>query len=73
MNVDMTLLKRHGFAQQCNRPRHTANMIGSTNTVDNIERFAKEDPHLWQVAPLLGRPVEDDRSFASLNTLGDLT
>jgi 3-hydroxyacyl-CoA dehydrogenase len=71
LDVDVTLLNGYGFPRWRGGPMQYADTVGTSKILSDIKRFAKEDPHFWQVAPLLERLAQEGRPLASLNTQGE--
>lgn len=67
VDVDMVFLFGYGFPRFRGGPLHYADSIGAANLVARIETYAKEDPHYWQVPPILARMAKDGSTFADLN------
>jgi 3-hydroxyacyl-CoA dehydrogenase len=44
-----------------------ADTIGAATLVDRIKAYAHDDPHYWQVPPLLQRMADDGTTFADIN------
>ena len=68
LDIDATLLFGYGFPRWRGGPMHTADTIGLSNIVNDIQLFALEDDFFWQTAPLLTSLVEDGKTFDSLNS-----
>jgi len=67
LDVDVTLLYGYGFPRWRGGPMHWADTVGLPQLVSDIESYAAEDDHFWQVAPLLRRLAKDNQTFSSLN------
>ncbi|MFD1509245.1 3-hydroxyacyl-CoA dehydrogenase NAD-binding domain-containing protein [Lacimonas salitolerans] len=67
VDVDMVFLFGYGFPRFRGGPLHYADSIGAAELVARIEAYAKEDPHYWQVPPILARMAKDGSTFADLN------
>ncbi|ASJ73137.1 3-hydroxyacyl-CoA dehydrogenase NAD-binding domain-containing protein [Granulosicoccus antarcticus] len=67
LDIDVVLLYGYGFPRWRGGPMHTADQRGLKAVLADIQRFAEEDDHFWQAAPLLEKLVEQDSNFASLN------
>lgn len=67
LDIDVTLLNGYGFPRWLGGPLHYADSIGLDVFVTNIQRYTKEDPFLWKVAPLLQQLVDSNENFSSLN------
>jgi 3-hydroxyacyl-CoA dehydrogenase len=68
LDIDVVLLYGYGFPRWRGGPMHTADQMGLSRILSDIQSFALEDEFFWQAAPLLTRLVEEDRDFNSLNT-----
>lgn len=66
-DIDVVLLYGYGFPRWRGGPMHAADVLGLDTVLDDINRFAAEDDHFWQPAPLLKKLVEQKSNFASLN------
>lgn len=67
IDVDAVLLFGYGFPRHLGGPLHHADQIGAAELVRRIKTYAQEDPHYWQVPPLLQRLAETGGRFADLN------
>ena len=67
LDIDVVLLYGYGFPRWRGGPMHAADQRGLDVILADINRFAEEDDHFWQVAPMLKTLVEQDRDFNSLN------
>ncbi|SDO03783.1 3-hydroxyacyl-CoA dehydrogenase [Lutimaribacter pacificus] len=67
VDVDMVFLFGYGFPRFRGGPLHYADTIGAGELVARIETYAKEDPHYWQVPPILKKMAQDGGKFADLN------
>jgi 3-hydroxyacyl-CoA dehydrogenase len=67
VDVDMVFLFGYGFPRFRGGPLHYADTIGAAELVSRIEAYAKEDPHYWQVPPILKKMAADGTKFADLN------
>ncbi len=67
LDVDVVLLHGYGFPRWHGGPMHWADAQGLERVLQDIARFAQDDDHFWQPAPLLTKLVADGRSFADLN------
>lgn len=67
VDVDMAYLFGYGFPRFRGGPLHEADQIGASALVERIEGYAKEDPHFWQVPPLLREMANTGKTFADLN------
>jgi 3-hydroxyacyl-CoA dehydrogenase len=67
VDVDMVFLFGYGFPRFRGGPLHYADTIGAAELVDRIKTYAKDDPHYWQVPPILERMASDGTKFADLN------
>ncbi|MDO5103071.1 MAG: 3-hydroxyacyl-CoA dehydrogenase NAD-binding domain-containing protein [Lautropia sp.] len=67
LDVDVTLIFGYGFPRWQGGPMWWADSQGLAAVLADIERFAKDDPHFWQPAPLLVRLVAEGKAFGSLN------
>ena len=67
VDVDMVFLFGYGFPRFRGGPLHYADTVGAKELVSRIETYAKEDPHYWQVPPILRKMAEDGTKFADLN------
>lgn len=67
LDVDMTLLFGYGFPRYHGGPLKWADLQGLDGLLADIKKWAAEDPHFWQPAPLLERLVAEGRSFDDLN------
>ena len=67
LDVDMVFLFGYGFPRFRGGPLHYADTVGAKELVSRIETYAKEDPHYWQVPPILRKMAEDGTKFADLN------
>ncbi|MEM7694318.1 MAG: 3-hydroxyacyl-CoA dehydrogenase NAD-binding domain-containing protein [Pseudomonadota bacterium] len=67
IDVDAVLLFGYGFPRHRGGPLHEADQIGAATLVSRIEQYAAEDPHYWQVPPLLRTMAADGTTFADRN------
>ncbi|QBF30640.1 3-hydroxyacyl-CoA dehydrogenase NAD-binding domain-containing protein [Thalassococcus sp. S3] len=67
LDVDMTLLFGYGFPRYYGGPLKWADIQGLDGLLADIKRYAEEDPHFWQPAPLLEELVAEGRTFDDLN------
>jgi 3-hydroxyacyl-CoA dehydrogenase len=67
VDVDAVFLFGYGFPRWRGGPLHYADTLGAARIVDRITAYAAEDPHYWQVPPLLARMAAEGTSFADLN------
>ncbi len=67
LDVDMTLLFGYGFPRYHGGPLKWADLQGLDGLLADIKKWAEEDPHFWQPAPLLEKLVAEGRSFDDLN------
>ena len=67
LDIDVVLLYGYGFPRWRGGPMHTADQRGLDVVLGDIHRFAEEDDHFWQAAPLLEKLVSQGNNFASLN------
>ncbi|MCF7697869.1 3-hydroxyacyl-CoA dehydrogenase NAD-binding domain-containing protein [Loktanella sp. M215] len=67
IDIDATFLFGYGFPRWRGGPMHYADTIGAATLVQRIETYARDDPHYWQVPPLLQRMADDGTTFADLN------
>ncbi|MCM2561802.1 3-hydroxyacyl-CoA dehydrogenase NAD-binding domain-containing protein [Lutimaribacter sp. EGI FJ00015] len=67
VDVDMVFLFGYGFPRFRGGPLHYADTIGAAELVERIKTYAKEDPHYWQVPPILEKMAQDGTKFADLN------
>ncbi|MFS4437473.1 3-hydroxyacyl-CoA dehydrogenase NAD-binding domain-containing protein [Paracoccaceae bacterium GXU_MW_L88] len=67
VDVDAVFLFGYGFPRHLGGPLNYADRIGAKELIARIERYAEEDPHYWQVPPLLRDLAQSGRSFADLN------
>ncbi|MFK7752241.1 MAG: 3-hydroxyacyl-CoA dehydrogenase NAD-binding domain-containing protein [Sedimentitalea sp.] len=67
LDVDMTLLFGYGFPRYFGGPLKWADIVGLPGLLADMKTYAKEDPHFWQIAPLLETLVAEGRSFDDLN------
>ncbi len=67
LDVDVTLLYGYGFPRYRGGPLKWADMQGLSGLLDDIKRYAQEDDHFWQPAPLLEKLVAEGRTFDDLN------
>ncbi len=70
IDVDATFLFGYGFPRWRGGPLHYADTIGAATLVDRIVAYASDDPHYWQVPPLLQRMADEGTTFANLNVEG---
>lgn len=68
LDVDVTLLNGYGYPRWRGGPMQYADTVGVGKILADIKRFAEEDPHFWQAAPLLEKLAAEGRNFASLNS-----
>ena len=66
-DVDAVFLNGYGFPRFRGGPLFYADQIGASEIVARIRGYANEDPHYWQVPPLLQRLAQDGRNFADLD------
>lgn len=67
LDVDMTLLYGYGFPRHQGGPLKWADLQGLSALLDDIRRYAAEDPVFWKPAPLLEELVAAGRTFDDLN------
>jgi 3-hydroxyacyl-CoA dehydrogenase len=67
IDVDATFLFGYGFPRWRGGPMQYADTIGAATLVDRIKAYAHDDPHYWQVPPLLQRMADDGTTFADIN------
>ena len=67
LDVDVVKLFGYGFPRYRGGPMKYADMLGLDRVVASIQAYAQEDPHYWQLSPLLKRLVEQGDTFESLN------
>lgn len=67
IDVDAVFLFGYGFPRHLGGPMNYADRIGAANLVERIKTYAIEDPHYWQVPPLLKELAETGATFADLN------
>lgn len=67
LDIDVVLLYGYGFPRWRGGPMHAADQRGLSAVLADIHRYAEEDDHFWQPAPLLTQLVEQERPFDSLN------
>lgn len=67
LDIDVVLLYGYGFPRWRGGPMHTADQRGLETVLADIQRYAEQDDHFWQPAPLLTKLVEQGRNFDSLN------
>ena len=67
LDVDVTLLYGYGFPRWRGGPMHWADTVGLPALAADIDGYAAEGAHFWQVAPLLRRLAETNQTFSSLN------
>ena len=67
LDIDVVLLYGYGYPRWRGGPLHTADTMGLDNLHNAIERYAEEDSHFWQPAPLLTQLVQSGKNFNSLN------
>ena len=67
IDVDAVFLFGYGFPRHLGGPLNYADRVGLPGILRRIEDWAGEDPHFWQVPPLLRELVESGRNFADLN------
>jgi 3-hydroxyacyl-CoA dehydrogenase len=70
IDVDATFLFGYGFPRWRGGPMQYADTIGAATLVDRIKTYAHDDPHYWQVPPLLQRMTDDGTTFADMNAEG---
>ena len=63
VDIDMVWIHGYGFPAHQGGPMFWADAQGLDRLLTDIERFAKDDPHSWQPAPLLARLAKDGGSF----------
>ena len=67
IDVDAVFLFGYGFPRHLGGPLNYADRVGAAQLVAQIETYAKEDPHYWQVPSLLQKLADSNGSFADLN------
>lgn len=67
IDIDATYLFGYGFPRFQGGPMHYADTVGAAALVRRIEAYAGEDPHYWQVPPLLAQMAENETTFAKMN------
>ncbi|MEO0938269.1 MAG: 3-hydroxyacyl-CoA dehydrogenase NAD-binding domain-containing protein [Pseudomonadota bacterium] len=67
LDVDMTLLFGYGFPRYWGGPLKWADIVGLPDLLADLKAYEKEDPHFWQIAPLLEELVAEGRTFEDLN------
>ena len=68
LDIDVVLLYGYGYPRWRGGPMHTADKMGLSKVLSDIESFALEDDFFWQAAPLITQLVEQGRDFSSLNS-----
>ena len=63
-DIDVVLLHGYGFPRALGGPMHWADAQGLDRIAADIARYAEDDPHFWQVAPLLRRLADTGGRFA---------
>jgi len=67
IDVDAVFLFGYGFPRHRGGPLFYADQIGAKTLVERIKTYATDDPHYWQVPPLLQKMADDGSTFADLN------
>ncbi|QBQ99162.1 3-hydroxyacyl-CoA dehydrogenase NAD-binding domain-containing protein [Paraburkholderia pallida] len=67
LDVDVAFVHGYGFPRFRGGPMKYADTVGLGSVLDDIRRFANEDPRFWRPSPLLVELVERGADFASLN------
>ena len=67
LDVDMVFLFGYGFPRHRGGPLHYADTIGAKELQKRIIAYAKDDPHYWQMPPLIEKMAADGTTFADLN------
>lgn len=67
IDVDAVFLFGYGFPRHLGGPMNYADQVGIPALIEQIERYAKEDPHFWKVPALLREMARSNRCFADLN------
>lgn len=68
LDIDVTAMLGYGFPRWRGGPMKYADMTGLAPILDDIRRFADEDPFFWNPSPLLVDLVKAGKTFDSLNT-----
>ncbi len=67
LDVDMTLLFGYGFPRYWGGPLKWADIVGLGELLTDLQAYRDEDPHFWQIAPLIETLVAEGQSFDDLN------
>lgn len=70
VDIDAVFLFGYGFPRHLGGPMFHADTIGAPELVRRITEYAREDPHHWQVPPLLAHMAQDGTTFADMNAKG---
>ncbi len=71
LDVDVTMLHGYGFPRFRGGPMKYADSVGLPTVLEDIRRFARDDPLFWTPAPLLEKLVSEGGEFSSLNHPGN--
>lgn len=72
VDIDAVELFGYGFPRHKGGPMHQADLIGPATVIAQIEGYAREDPHFWQVPALIREMADTEQKFADLNTAMEL-
>lgn len=67
-DIDTVLVHGYGFPRWRGGPMKAADQAGLLALKNDLEAFAREDPHFWQVEPVFHELQRDGRTFADLET-----
>jgi len=68
LDIDVVFLAGYGFPRHRGGPLKYADTVGVQRILDDIRRFAEEDPLFWRPAPLLVKLSEEGGEFGRLNS-----
>ncbi len=67
LDIDIVKIHGYGFPRWRGGPMHYADCTGLEKVFTEIEGLSREDNYFWKPSPLLGRLVQQGRSFSDLN------
>ncbi len=67
LDVDAVLLFGYGFPRWRGGPMMYADHVGLATIRERVERYARDNPDFWQIAPLLADLADNEKQFKDLN------
>ena len=66
-DIDVTFVHGYGFPRYWGGPMKYADRYGLARLLDDIGRYAQDDPVFWQASPLLAELVASGQTLNDLN------